>query len=354
MIPGHDQIAPLLLSELIDAIDFVSASQFDEHQAYICTRTGRIFCVADGMDDDDDDELPDDPEADGYIAVPHRRDLNLGKSLALKFVAEELPALLGEARDIFRRKGAFRRFKHLIEARGELEKWYAYEEHATGAAVRNWCRDVGITLIGDTATATQEEVSAEPMTGILCDQCDSAVPPFEITHAGSMETGYRNLCSRCFNEEVARQSGLPFDHIAFQPVELSDARGERHRFHFVLRHLGTMLTLGALEIKGGECAGYEFHVHGAADADPFILMQRLLERMRRELSNTYLVEGELGLGISGTTVRGQISCDPEAADRLPVLVIDGREVSWDQFGHMLMTFEGWRINLEIEDPSDEV
>lgn len=354
MIPDNVEIAPLLLSELIDAIDFVSASQSDEHQAYICTRTGRIFCVADGIDGDDADALPDNPEADGYIAVPHRRDLDLGKGLALKFVAEKLPAFLGEARDIFSRKGAFRRFKHLIEAKGRLEQWFAFEEHATEAAARDWCRDVGITLIGDTTAGPQSGVNAEPMTDILCDQCDSAVPVFEITHAGNIETGYRNLCSRCFNEEVARQIGLEFDHIAFQPVELSDARGERHRFHFVLRHLGTMLTLEALEIKGSDCAGYEFRVHGAADADPFILMQRLLERMRRDLSTTYLVEGEEGLGISGTTVRGQISCDPEAADRLPVLVIDGREVSWDEFGRMLMTFEGWKMHLEIEDPSDEV
>jgi hypothetical protein len=26
-----------------------------------------------------------------------------------------------------------------------------------------------------------------------------------------------------------------------------------------------------------------------------------------------------------------------------MLVIDGREVSWEQFGQMLMTFEGWQF-----------
>jgi hypothetical protein len=76
--------------------------------------------------------------------------------------------------------------------------------------------------------------------------------------------------------------------------------------------------------------------------------------MRRDLAIFYLAEGELGRGIAGTTVRGQISCDPEAADRLPVLVIDGQEVSWDPFGRMLMTFEGWRFHLDIQDPSDEI
>lgn len=149
MMPENVQFAPLLLSELLDALDFVSASQFDEHHAYICKRTGRILFVADSIDMDDAADLPDDPEADGYIAIPHRRDLDLGKWLALEFVAEELPELLVSAKAIFSRKGAFRRFKDLIETNGALERWYAYEEHGTETAVRRWCQDVGLTVSDD-------------------------------------------------------------------------------------------------------------------------------------------------------------------------------------------------------------
>lgn len=192
------------------------------------------------------------------------------------------------------------------------------------------------------------------MPEIPCDQCHIGVPDFEVTHFGSVETGYRNLCSRCYNEEVTRRSGVRFTHIAFQPLELPDANGDRHRFHFLLRHLGTMLSLEALEAKAGERKGYAFQVHGAADADPFDLMTRLLERMRHDLATIHLVEGERGLAISGRTVRGQLTCDLESPDHLPLLVIDGLEVGWDQFGRMLMTFEGWRIHLEIRDPSEEV
>jgi hypothetical protein len=38
----------------------------------------------------------------------------------------------------------------------------------------------------------------------------------------------------------------------------------------------------------------------------------------------------------------------------PLLVIDGREISWDQFGQMLMGFEGWQFKLEIRDRSEEI
>uniref|UniRef100_UPI00123C4330 UPF0158 family protein n=1 Tax=Sphingobium estronivorans TaxID=1577690 RepID=UPI00123C4330 len=143
MTPENDQAAPLLLSDLIDALEFVSASQYDEHQAYICRQSGRILFLADGLDMDDTAELPDDPETAGYIQVPHRRDLDPGKKLALAFVDEELPEAGAEARNIFSRKGAYRRFKHLLEAKGALERWYAYEERAVETATCRWCDDVG-------------------------------------------------------------------------------------------------------------------------------------------------------------------------------------------------------------------
>lgn len=53
-------------------------------------------------------------------------------------------------------------------------------------------------------------------------------------------------------------------------------------------------------------------------------------------------------------VRGRITCDSEEHGRVPLLVIDGRTVSWEQFGRMLMSFEGWQFRLEICDRSEEV
>lgn len=39
---------------------------------------------------------------------------------------------------------------------------------------------------------------------------------------------------------------------------------------------------------------------------------------------------------------------------MPVMVIDGRKISWETFGRMLTTFEGLQFKLEIFDPSDEI
>jgi hypothetical protein len=35
-------------------------------------------------------------------------------------------------------------------------------------------------------------------------------------------------------------------------------------------------------------------------------------------------------------------------------VIDGKKIKWDEFGRMLMTYEGFNFKLEIFDKSDEI
>ena len=84
------------------------------------------------------------------------------------------------------------------------------------------------------------------------------------------------------------------------------------------------------------------------------LLGRLIERMRRSLSVKHLVRGECGTQIADKTVCGQIDWDESNDGRVPLLVIDGREVAWDELGRMLMTFEGWQFRVTIREPSEEV
>jgi hypothetical protein len=121
-----------------------------------------------------------------------------------------------------------------------------------------------------------------------------------------------------------------------------------------LLHLGDQVTLEAFEVQDGERGGYEFQVLDDAQADLFALMARLVERMRRALSLRHLVDDGPQCSIADMIVRGRISCDLESNNRLPMLIIDGREVNWEQFGQMLMMFEGWQFKFEVKDPSEEV
>jgi hypothetical protein len=92
---------------------------------------------------------------------------------------------------------------------------------------------------------------------------------------------------------------------------------------------------------------------GEPEGDLLALLGRLIERMRRRLSDRDLEQTEHGLQIAGQLVRARIEWDEETDGLLPLVVIDGQEVSWEEFGRMLMSFEGWQFRMEIRDRSEE-
>ena len=189
----------------------------------------------------------------------------------------------------------------------------------------------------------------------VCEACGSAVPTYDVVSYGSIERGYRELCTRCFNAEVASVLGLErFEHVRLQPVVMTDCAGEKHEFHFRIRLLGDVMALDAFELKAGVPGGYQFEMLGEPDDEPLPLLGNLIERMRRSLSVRYLVRNEDGARIADQTVCGRIEWDESGDGRVPLLVIDGHDVPWDEFGRMLMSFEGWQFRVAIRDRSEEV
>jgi hypothetical protein len=82
------------------------------------------------------------------LTVPGKKELDLGRSLALDFARDELPERYEDVRDIFRKAGAYRRFRALLEATGTLDAWYAYEASGTEQALRRWAEENDIELVG--------------------------------------------------------------------------------------------------------------------------------------------------------------------------------------------------------------
>ena len=187
-----------------------------------------------------------------------------------------------------------------------------------------------------------------------CEGCGKRVPGYDTVILSSEKKKSRNLCSGCFNDTMAAWHGIDFQHPTFEPLTLHDADGVSHLFHFRGRLGGPGLVLDALEIKDGQPRGYEFQVLGGLDEEPLELFRRLHDRMRRALARKHIVEGERGPRIGdANVVRGRIDWDDESHGELPMLVIDGKEVSWEELGRMLMTYEGFQFRLEIFDRSDE-
>ena len=84
------------------------------------------------------------------------------------------------------------------------------------------------------------------------------------------------------------------------------------------------------------------------------LFRTLYQRLLRELGRTHVEEIPGGLQITeDATVRGIISWDTDQDGDVPLLVIDGRDVTWKEMGRMMMSFEGFHFKLEIFEPSEE-
>ena len=187
-----------------------------------------------------------------------------------------------------------------------------------------------------------------------CSNCGRIVPNYDIVNYGSIEEGYRRLCGQCFNEHAAKLDGLgAFQHANFTPIELADCAGDVHEFHFRVRLFGPGVAIDAFELCHGEPGGYQFQIIGDPNNDLLVLFGQLVKRIRRALSTRHLTNGSQGLQIADRTVNGKIEWDDDHEGLLPILIIDGREVKWNEFGRMLMSFEGWQFRLNILDKSEE-
>jgi hypothetical protein len=129
---------PVSLNDLRDAFEFVSAHGGGEHQAFLCKQSGKLYCHSELCDDLD--ILPDDiDDSEKFLPIPDKRELDLGKPLTLDFAGQFLPGAFDDVRQIFSRRGAYARFKNLLDRRGMLDQWYAFEAEAEESALKMWC-----------------------------------------------------------------------------------------------------------------------------------------------------------------------------------------------------------------------
>lgn len=132
--------------DIENAFLFVSMDQQFMHDAYLCKETGEIYYTSEMGDSD---ELPDDiDDQKKYISIPHKNELDLGKSLVIEFTSKYLPEELDRVYSIFRHKGAYARYKEFLESKGVLENWYEYENERQTAALKKWCKENKIKING--------------------------------------------------------------------------------------------------------------------------------------------------------------------------------------------------------------
>ena len=151
---------------------------------------------------------------------------------------------------------------------------------------------------------------------------------------------------------MAHQLGLDYEHVAFDPLTIRDLDGKPHTFQFRSHIFGDQLSLEALEV--GREEGYEFSVIADAEQDLFVTFQTLFERIRRELGRRHIEPDGAGYRITQDgVVRGQLNDDPDSFEQMPLLIIDGKPITWEALGRMVAANAGFRFKLEIFDRSEE-
>jgi hypothetical protein len=184
-----------------------------------------------------------------------------------------------------------------------------------------------------------------------CVVCGSEYRSFEGVSFGNRG----EHCFPCFNQATAAQMGITFHQPDLEPVTLSDAGGHPHTFHVRSRLAPTGHVMEAFEVEHGTPRGYRFAVLGDFEADAMTLFTELYDRMRRALAVQHVRKDELGWRIELDHVAsGRITADLENDSSVPCVVIDGREFTWEQLGQMLMTYEGFNLELCVRNSIDVV
>ena len=135
----------IYFTELLNAFEFASVGGPHESKAFINLQTGRTLCISE--ETEVDEEVPEDIDAsDRYLALPHKNDLELGRRLALLFIEQHLPIECDKVAGYFHKRGAYGKFKDLLDHRGLLEAWFVFEKEATERALKHWCEAHEIQL----------------------------------------------------------------------------------------------------------------------------------------------------------------------------------------------------------------
>jgi hypothetical protein len=130
-------------SDIELAIEYVSSAPHHTNRAVYDKQTGRILYASDMTGES---EIPDDIDEEQCIEIPDKHDLDLGHNLVFGFIEQTLPAEVDTVRHMFKRSGAYGRFKEFLERRKLLQSWYDFESASTRKAIEEWCRDNGVEI----------------------------------------------------------------------------------------------------------------------------------------------------------------------------------------------------------------
>jgi hypothetical protein len=144
------------LEDLIEGMDL----QSDERSSFLNLTTGEVVSITDEelRAAEEDASLEDFPEwqhdairlagkilaTEHYLQLPDRFEIHEYQIMERFCLSVEDADIRGDLCDAIRGRGAFRRFKDMVQAYGMAEAWYRYRDAALREIAVAWCDAHGI------------------------------------------------------------------------------------------------------------------------------------------------------------------------------------------------------------------
>ena len=165
------------------------------------------------------------------------------------------------------------------------------------------------------------------------------------------------VCDGCADRRVAQLTGLPELGPPPAAFVLTGPDGRRHRLQPRPWRAPTGIVVELEETGVAPGEGFQFSILGPHDAPVSELLGELRAHAEAEVSRRYLKPNPHRSGwlLAGDEVAGRLMWGEARDEGGPFdVVVDGRTLTWDELGHALESYEGWRFRLVIEDRSLDV
>jgi hypothetical protein len=127
-----------------------------------------------------------------------------------------------------------------------------------------------------------------------------------------------------------------------------DCQGRRRLFRLQIYGGGIATFLAATEVIDGDPAGMRLVLRYNEETEPPPYGE-IREKIADRLSTRDIVrDPESGdRQVLNGLIRAQITCDLEGDVEVPLLIVDGEQITWEELGRLLMTYEGWGLHIKI-------
>jgi hypothetical protein len=157
------------------------------------------------------------------------------------------------------------------------------------------------------------------------------------------------LCDLCFDARFSAITASPLFPIPPAHETIAGSDGRHHRIFYRVERLPVGISVEAMEGED-RCDGYYAEVLGPEDADVTELVARVRASIRERIAHLDLERTPGGNWIiADWDLRGRLDWnkDGEPYD----VVVDGRRLTWEEFGRALEPYEGWEFRMSFREDS---